>query len=41
MRYFADKAKLSLLPQNEIAAGTADRMIIATDISVIEKILKG
>ena len=34
--YFADKAKLSLLPQNEIAAGTADRMIIATDFSVIE-----
>ena len=34
--YFAEKAKLSLLPQNEIAAGTADRMIIATDFSVIE-----
>src|SRR5574344_902005 len=34
--YFADKAKLSLLPQNEIAAGTADRMIIATDFSAIE-----
>ena len=29
--YFADKAKLSLLPQDEIAAGTADRMKIATD----------
>ena len=39
--YFADKAKLSLLPQNEIAAGTADRMIIAMDISVIEKDIEG
>ena len=35
--YFADKAKLSLLPQNEIAAGTADRMKTAMDFSVIEK----
>lgn len=34
--YFADKAKLSLLPQDEIAAGTADRMKTATDFSVIE-----
>ena len=34
--YFADKAKLSLLPQNEIAAGTAERMKTATDFSVIE-----
>ena len=34
--YFADKAKLSLLSQNEIAAGTADRMKTATDFSVIE-----
>lgn len=39
--YFADKAKLSLLTQNEIAAGTADRMIIAMDISVIEKDIEG
>ena len=34
--YFAEKAKLSLLPQNEIAAGTADRMKNVTDFSVIE-----
>ncbi len=34
--YFADKAKLGLLSQNEIAAGTADRMQTATDFSVIE-----
>jgi len=34
--YFAEKAKLSLLPQNEIASGTADRMKTATDFSVIE-----
>lgn len=34
--YFADKAKLGLLSQNEIAAGTADRMKTATDFSVIE-----
>lgn len=34
--YFADKAKLSLLTQDEIAAGTADRMKNATDFSVIE-----
>ena len=34
--YFADKAKLSLLSQNEIAAGTADRMKNVTDFSVIE-----
>ena len=35
--YFADKAKLSLLPQNEVAAGTADRMKTAIDFSVIER----
>ena len=34
--YFSKKAKLSLLPQDEIAAGTADRMKNATDFSVIE-----
>lgn len=34
--YFADKAKPSLLSQNEIAAGTADRMKNVTDFSVIE-----
>lgn len=34
--YFAAKAKLSLLPQNEIAAGTAERIKTATDFSVIE-----
>ena len=34
--YFADKAKLSLLTQDEIAAGTADRKKTATDFSVIE-----
>lgn len=35
--YFADKAKLSLLPQDEIAAGTADRMKTATDFTLIER----
>ena len=35
--HFADKAKLGLLPQNEVAAGTADRMKTATDFSVIER----
>lgn len=34
--YFAEKAKLSLLSQNEVAAGTADRMRTATNFSVIE-----
>lgn len=34
--YFAEKAKLSLLSQNEVASGTADRMKTATDFSVIE-----
>lgn len=34
--YFADKTKLSLLSQDEIAAGTADRMKNVTDFSVIE-----
>ena len=34
--YFAEKAKLSLLSQNDIAAGTADRMKNVTDFSVIE-----
>lgn len=34
--YFAAKAKLSLLPQEEIAAGTAERIKTATDFSVIE-----
>ena len=34
--YFADKAKLSLLTQDDIAAGTADRMKNVTDFSVIE-----
>ena len=34
--YFADKAKLSLLSQNEVAAGTADRIKTTTDFSVIE-----
>lgn len=34
--YFSKKAKLSLLPQDETAAGTADRMKNATDFSVIE-----
>ena len=34
--YFADKAKLGLLSQNEIAAGTADRMKTATDLTLIE-----
>ena len=35
--YFAEKAKLSLLSQNEVASGTADRMKTATDFSLIEK----
>ena len=35
-KYFADKAKLSLLPQNEIAAGTVDRIKTATDLTLIE-----
>ena len=35
--YFAYKAKLSLLPQNEIALGTVDRIKTATDFSLIEK----
>ena len=34
--YFAEKAKLSLLSQNEVASGTADRMKNVTDFSVIE-----
>ena len=34
--YFADKAKFSLLTQDDIAAGTADRMKNVTDFSVIE-----
>lgn len=34
--YFADKAKLSLLTQDDIAAATADRMKNVTDFSVIE-----
>ena len=34
--YFAEKAKLSLLSQNEVASGTADRMKNATDFSEIE-----
>lgn len=34
--YFADEAKLSLLTQDEIAAGTADRMKTATDLTLIE-----
>lgn len=34
--YFAEKAMLSLLSQNEVASGTADRMKTATDFSVIE-----
>ena len=34
--YFAEKAKLSLLAQNEVASGTAERMKTATDFSVIE-----
>ena len=34
--YFAEKAKLSLLSQDEIAAGTADRMKNVTDFSVTE-----
>lgn len=39
--YFAAKAKLSLLPQDEIAAGTADRMKNVTDFSVIENNIAG
>lgn len=35
--YFAAKAKLSLLPQDEIAAGTAERMKRTTDFSAIEE----
>lgn len=35
--YFAAKANLSIVPQDEIAAGTADRMRNATDFSVIEQ----
>lgn len=34
--YFAAKAKLSLLPQEEVAAGTAERIKAATDFSVVE-----
>lgn len=37
--YFAAKAKLSLLPQDEIAAGTAERMKRTTDFSAIEEII--
>ena len=36
-KYFAAKAKLSLLPQEEIAAGTAERMKAATDFSGTEQ----
>lgn len=35
--YFAAKARLSLLPQEEIAAGTANRIRNATDFSAIEQ----
>lgn len=35
--YFAAKAKLSLLPQDEIAVGTAERMKRTTDFSAIEE----
>ena len=35
--YFAAKAKLSLLPQDEIAARTAERMSNTTDFSAIEE----
>ena len=35
--YFAAKAKLSLLPQDEIAAGTADRMSNTMDFSTVEQ----
>ena len=35
--YFAAKAKLSLLPQEEIAAGTAERTKAATDFSCTEQ----
>ena len=35
--YFAAKAKLSLLPQDEIAAGTADRMSNTIDFSTVEQ----
>ena len=34
--YFTAKAKLSLLPQEEIVAGTAERIKAATDFSVVE-----
>ena len=39
--YFAAKANLSLLPQEEIAAGTADRIKSSTDFSVIEQNIAG
>lgn len=35
--YFAAKAKLSLLPQEEIAAGTAERIKAAADFSYAEQ----
>ena len=35
--YFAAKAKLSLLPQDEIAAGTAEKMKRTTDFSATEE----
>ena len=35
--YFAAKVKIGLLSQDEIAAGTADRMKNATDFTLIEK----
>lgn len=35
--YFAAKAKLSLLPQDEIAAGMAERIKHTTDFSATEK----
>lgn len=35
--YFATKAKLSLLPQEEIAAGTAERIKAAADLSCTEQ----
>lgn len=37
--YFTDKAKLSLLPQNEIDAGMADRMKTATDFVSVENVI--
>lgn len=40
-KYFADKAKLSMLSQYEIAAGTADSMKTATDLTLIEKDIAG